>query len=56
MNNAFESIKQFNDREVLFNQVKSEYTDLDELRTVFKPFFELINIASDVEYNFKDWK
>ena len=55
LNTAFESIKQFNDRELLFNQQKSEYPDLDELSTTFKPFFELTNIASDVEFHFKDW-
>ena len=55
LNNAFEKIKQFNDREVLFNQQKSEYPDLEELNNTFKPFFELTNIASDVDFHFKDW-
>jgi hypothetical protein len=55
LNNAFEKIKQFNDREALFAQPRSEYPDLDELNNTFKPFFELTNIASDVEYSFKDW-
>lgn len=56
LTNALEKIKQFNDREVLFNQQKSEYPDLEEIRSVFKPFYDLTNIASDVEFHFKDWK
>lgn len=55
LNNAFEKIKQFNDREALFNQPKSEYPDLEDINNTFKPFFELTNIASDVEFHFKDW-
>ena len=55
MNNAFEKVKQFNDRELVFNLPKQEYPDLDELNNTFKPFFELTNIASDVEFHFKDW-
>lgn len=55
LNNAFEKVKQFNDRELLFNQQKSEYPDLEELNNTFKPFFELTNIASDVDFHFKDW-
>jgi hypothetical protein len=56
LNNAFDKIKQFNDREALFNQQKSEYPDLEELNNTFKPFFDLTNIASDVEFHVKDWK
>ena len=56
MNNAFDKVKQFNDREALFNQQKSEYPDLEELNALFAPFYDLTVMASDVEYQFKDWK
>lgn len=55
LNSAFDKIKQFNDREVLFNQPKSEYPDLDEVNNTFKPFYELTTTAYEVEGSFKDW-
>jgi hypothetical protein len=39
----------------LFNQPKSEYPDLEEVGTSFRPFFELLDIASQFEVNYKDW-
>lgn len=38
LDKAFDQVRQFNDREALFNQNRSDYTDLDELNTGFKPF------------------
>lgn len=43
---AQEKVQQFNEREGLFNQPKSEYPDLEEVSNSFKPFFELLDIAS----------
>jgi len=56
LNGAFDKIRQFNDREALFNQSRSEYPDLDALNTEFKPFYDLLYIASEAEWRFSEWK
>ncbi len=48
-------MRQFNDREALFNQNRSEYSDLDELNVAFKPFYDLTTIASEAEYSLREW-
>lgn len=55
LTNAFEKVKQFHEREALFDQIRQDYPQLDELNNNFKPFYEITFIASEVEYNFKDW-
>mmetsp|Transcript_43579 Transcript_43579/g.42087 ORF Transcript_43579/g.42087 Transcript_43579/m.42087 type:complete len:239 (-) Transcript_43579:1749-2465(-) len=55
LDKAFEQVKIFNDREAIFELNKSEYGELDELNTKFKPFYELINIAYEVEYSLTQW-
>lgn len=35
--------------------MKSEYPELDELNTSFKPFFDLTSIAYEADYSIKEW-
>ena len=48
-------MRQFNDREELFNQNKSEYPELDALNAEFKPFYELTTMAYMVEWSLNEW-
>jgi hypothetical protein len=56
LTNAQDKVRQFNDREALFNQMKSEYPELDELIANFKPFYDLTSISYEALSSFKDWK
>jgi dynein heavy chain len=55
LDSAFQKVQQFNEREGLFNQNKSEYPELLDLNDQFKPFFELTTMAHEIEFSFKDW-
>jgi hypothetical protein len=52
---AFNLVKQFHEREVLFGSVETPYPDLDDLDKGFKPFCDLISMASEVDGCLKDW-
>lgn len=54
--NAFDKVKQFNEKETLFEQPITPYPALDDIDKLFKPFYDLTTIAYDVKCSFGDWK
>ena len=49
------TVRQFHEREELFGLPKTPYPELDDLTNNFKPFFELISMAHEVQNNIQEW-
>ena len=45
---GFNTVRQFHEREDLFGLPRTPYPDLDDIQQNFKPFFDLISMAHDV--------
>lgn len=55
IDNARDKIEQFNERELTFGAVQSEWPNLDTLDKEFKPFYELLDVAFNVGSMLQDW-
>jgi hypothetical protein len=55
ISNAFEKKKQYNEREMIFNQPETMYPELETLNTDFTPFFNLTTMAYLVKTELNDW-
>jgi len=52
---AFDQVRSFNEREVLFKQPQSEYHDLNELQKDFEPFNKMWESAIEFDMDKQEW-
>lgn len=52
---AFAKVREFNERETVFEAELSLYPDLGELASAFRPFCELITMGAQVINDLKEW-
>jgi len=56
LEDARTKVEEFNNRERLFQIQQTKYEALDQLQVDFNPFCELIEMAYEKHYDFKEWE
>lgn len=53
--NANQKVRDFNQREMIFKQLPSEYHDLNKLMTEFTPYHQLWSLAFEFDSEYQEW-